>query len=108
MMKIRTSREGKVAQIALAGRMEAESREQLQTAGDQLIGEGATHIAVDLSGLTYISSAGIGVLVRLSSLLREKGGEVALCGASGVVLTVLQITRVITLFQMRDDTAGWP
>lgn len=100
MMNIRTSRLKNAAVILLDGRMDAASKDVLQDEGDRLLATGERRIAVDLSRLTYISSAGIGVLIRLSSLTQEAGGEMWLCGTTGAVRTVFEITRVTSLFRM--------
>ncbi len=100
MMNIRTSRLKNTAVILLEGRMDAASKDVLQDEGDRLLATGERRIAMDLSRLTYISSAGIGVLIRLSALVQEAGGEMWLCGTTGAVRTVFEITRVTSLFQM--------
>lgn len=105
MMKIRTTRLKNADLIELSGRMDAASKDILQDAGDRILLTNSKHIAVDLTGLAYISSAGIGALVRLASLLRDRGGVVSLCGAVGVVKAVIDITRVATVFRICDTVA---
>ena len=100
MMTIRTSRLNNAAVILLDGRMDAASKDGLQNEGDRLLATGERRIAVDLSRLTYISSAGLGVLIRLSSLVQEAGGQMWLCGTTGAVSAVFEITRLTGLFQM--------
>ena len=77
MMAVRTFLMKTGALIALEGRMDAASRDLLQAAGDRMAEMGAKHIVVDMTRLTYISSAGLGVLVRLSSILGKAGGSVS-------------------------------
>ena len=100
MMNIRTSRLKNAAVILLDGRMDAASKDVLQDEGDRLLASGERRIAVDLTRLTYISSAGLGVLVRLHYLLQKADGRMWLCGITGAVKTVFDITRVTHLFQV--------
>lgn len=88
--------------LTLLGRMDAANHDQFDTIADRLVAAGHLVVAVDLTDLTYISSAGTESLRRLTSSLRERGGSVCLCGVSGVVKTVLEITRVLPLFQLFD------
>ena len=102
MMAVRTFLMKTGALIALEGRMDAASRDLLQAAGDRMAEMGAKHIVVDMTRLTYISSAGLGVLVRLSSILGKAGCSVSLSGANGVLRTVLEISKINTLFRIYD------
>lgn len=100
MTTIRTSLLETGALIVLEGRMDAASRDQLLEAGDRMVEAGAKSIVVDMTNLTYISSAGLGVLVRLSSIVGKLGGRVSLCGTNGVVRNVLEITKIGSLFRI--------
>jgi len=102
-MRIGNSRIGDWAVVRLEGRMDAASEHAFERESRKLVDDGARRIAVDLERLTYISSAGIGALIRLAASVRDRNGEVALCGAKGVVKSVLEITRVITLFRLFGD-----
>lgn len=102
MLTVRTSLLKAGALVVLEGRMDAASRDLLQAAGDRMAETGTKHIVVDMTHLTYISSAGLGVLVRLSSILGKVGGRVSLCGTNGVVKTVLEITKIGSLFRIYD------
>ncbi len=83
--------------------MDAASEHDFDRECVAVLKSGAGRVAVDLAGLSYISSAGVGALLRLSGLFRDRNGEVLLCGAKGVVKSVLEITRVSSLFRMCDS-----
>jgi len=59
-------------------------------------------VLIDLSGLDLISSIAMGALVHFHHGVRQHGGEVVLCGATGVVLDSLrraQLDRMIKVMQ---------
>jgi anti-sigma B factor antagonist len=55
---------------------------------------------VDISGLRYINSSGIGVLITILTKFRNKGGEVYLMKPSESVKKLLAITKLNAIFQI--------
>jgi len=55
-------------------------------------------IIVDLAGLTFIDSCGLGVLVRALRWTRESGGDLSLAAPQRQVRRVLEITGLIDVF----------
>jgi anti-sigma B factor antagonist len=75
--------------------------------GTQLVGavnEAMSHkvltCVVDISGLRYINSSGIGVLITILTKFRNKGGEVYLMKPSESVKKLLVITKLNAIFQI--------
>ena len=62
---------------------------------------------IDISGLRYINSSGIGVLITILTKLRNKGGEVYLMKPSESVQKLLVITKLNAIFQIvqREEEA---
>jgi anti-anti-sigma factor len=58
---------------------------------------------VDCAGLGYVSSLGLGVLVRLHGRMKKHGGEVKIAGMHGMAAQMLAITRLSTLFALYPD-----
>jgi len=56
------------------------------------------HVIADLSDLTFIDCAGLGVLVRARTRAREAGGDLVLAGARGRVLRVLALPCLAGVF----------
>jgi len=61
-----------------------------------------TRIVVDLSRVSYLDSTGLGVLVGALKRLREKDGELRLVHPTPRVMRVLEITRLVNVFQIFD------
>lgn len=89
--------------LRVDGRMDAVSCNTFGEACDRAIKEGVLWLVADLGALRYISSAGIGTLVRLAITLRQKNGEIVLCGVNGLVRDVLQVTRTHALFRVFES-----
>jgi anti-sigma B factor antagonist len=56
--------------------------------------------AIDLAGVRYMNSSGIGVLITLLTKLRNKGGEVVLINPSDQIKKLLIITKLNAIFNI--------
>ena len=65
-----------------------------------LIESGQTKIVVDCRKLGYISSYGIGVLVRLHTKLSKRGGDVKLACVKSIIVEMLTTLRLNSLFEI--------
>src|SRR5467141_2877194 len=60
-------------------------------------------IVLNLSGVTYIDSGGLGTLVGVYSSARSAGADIKLTGLGQRLRDVLQITKLATVFQVFDS-----
>ena len=80
----------------------------LKTADMQIhtaIEKGAHRLVIEMSGVPFIDSAGLGSLVHASGVVQERGGTLRLAGVTDRVATLLRMTRVDTLLPMDPDEA---
>lgn len=70
----------------------------LQQSITDLIDDGYDHLIVNLSGVPYIDSSGLGELVRSFTLVRRLGGKVGLTNLSPRIIDLLTITKLSTVF----------
>jgi anti-sigma B factor antagonist len=70
-----------------------------------LIGKGQKKILLILGDVTYIDSSGIGELVSAFTAVRREGGELKLLNLTKKVHDLLQITKLYTVFDIKDDEA---
>ena len=68
-----------------------------------LIKAGTKKIALDMSGVPYIDSAGLGAIVHAYGLAMEMQGSIRLCGISGKVASLLKMTRMDTFLPIDPD-----
>lgn len=79
---------------------------------DELLGlieEGKNQIVVDLEGVEFMDSSGLGVLVGALRRLKEREGTLALVCTKGPVLRILSITglnKVFPVHQSVDEAAS--
>jgi len=58
---------------------------------------------IDCTNLTFISSYGVGVLVRLHNKLGKRGGDVKIAAAPGRIIAVLNLMRMGRIFEIYPD-----
>src|ERR1700736_2848860 len=59
-------------------------------------------IVLDLGDVTYIDSGGLGTLVALYASVRKIGGDIKLARVGRRANAVLQLTKLVTLFEIFD------
>ena len=60
---------------------------------------------LDLSGLTFMDSSGIAVILKTDRLLRQTGGALALCGVPRQVRRVLDVAGLTNIVPVLEDRA---
>jgi anti-sigma B factor antagonist len=98
---------GHVALVDLAGRVElGEGCGVVRETIRDLIAVGEVHIVLNLSGVTYIDSAGLGELVGSYASARNQGGELKLAAVPRKLDDLLQLTKLYTVFAAYPDEAA--
>jgi anti-sigma B factor antagonist len=64
----------------------------------------SSQIVLDLGDVTYIDSSGLGTLVALFASARKIGGDIRLARVGRRANEVLQMTKLVTLFEVFDKT----
>ncbi len=90
MFSINKTIEGKKAIVALSGRLDTVTAPETETAVKELIPE-ISELVFDFSGLEYISSAGLRVLLSAQKAMSAKG-EMKLVGVSEAVMEIFEVT----------------
>ena len=68
--------------------------------------KGQKKILLNLGDVSYIDSSGIGELVSAFTSVRNQGGELKLLHLTKKVHDLLQITKLYTVFDVKDDEAA--
>jgi anti-sigma B factor antagonist len=106
---VTTSTEGDAAVVAAAGELDAHTAPALAAAVDPLADRAQGALVIDLSGVDFVDSTGLGVLVGALKRVREAGGRLDVVVTSPRVLKVLGLTGldvVIPLHATLDDALG--
>jgi len=85
---------GETVELKVEGRVDGYWADHLAAAVDQEIRQGSHHIQLDLSQVAFLSSAGIGTLVRLYKDLKSIQGSFAVSNCSRNVLKVIQLSKL--------------
>jgi anti-sigma B factor antagonist len=92
--------------IDLSGRITlGEGSSVLRDLVRQTVAKGNKKILLNLGDVTYIDSSGIGELVSAFTSVRNAGGELKLLNLTKKVHDLLQITKLYTVFDVKDDEA---
>ena len=106
-MKTSNRQVGDVTIVDLSGRITlGEGSVVLRETVQDLISKGKGKILLNLGDVTYIDSSGIGELVSAFTSVRNKGGQLKLLNLTKKVHDLLQITKLYTVFDVKDDEAG--
>ena len=105
-MKTNTREIDGVTIVDLSGRITlGEGSAVLRGTIKQLAGEGHKKILLNLGDVSYVDSSGIGELVSAFTSVRNQGGELKLLNLTKKVHDLLQITKLYTVFDIKDDEA---
>src|SRR5213079_1459963 len=69
----------------------------------ELLSKGQKHILLNLGNVNYIDSSGIGELVSAFTTVRNENGDLKLLNLTKRVNDLLQITKLSTVFDVKDD-----
>ena len=99
-MKIDVSRSGNGARISISGSMYVEDSASVREKLIALLDEGVYNLTLDLSGLDYVDSSGLGVLFSIHKRCLQKGGKMTITGLRGMVEELFKLTRLDLVFNV--------
>lgn len=106
-MKATTRQVNDITIVDLSGQIKlGEGSSVLRDTVKDLLGKGRKDILLNLGDVTYIDSSGVGELVSAFTSVRNQGGELKLLHLTKKVHDLLQITKLYTVFDVKDDEAA--
>ncbi len=100
-MKLQTKREGRSLEVLLEGELDHHGAKGLMQRLDQLIEtELPLHLTLDFSGISFMDSSGIAVVMRCRQRMREAGGHIRLCKAGPQPRKVLEAAGIQRMVEM--------
>jgi anti-sigma B factor antagonist len=95
---------GDVTILELDGRLVLyEGEADLKAVINDLVSRGRTKIILDLKDVTYIDSAGVGIIIAKYVSVRRAGGDVKLLNLTRRSTRVMTITRLLEVFETFDS-----
>lgn len=105
-LNIKQRQAGDVAILDLAGEVRiGDSASALRGAIRGLIANGNQKILLNLAGVKYIDSSGIGELIANYTTVGRGGGQLKLLNLTDKVQDLLVITKLLTVFDVYEDEA---
>jgi anti-sigma B factor antagonist len=95
---------GQVKLVKLRGRLNlGDAVDRLRETLDDLIGSGDTRILLDLSEVPWIDSSGIGLLVKILTSAKQRGGAMKLLNPSNFTVQTLKMIALLDVFEIFED-----
>ena len=104
-MEIGEERAGGALVVAPTGRVDSVSSGELERHLVSRLDAGERRLVIDLTGVEYISSAGLRVLLLAAKRLKPPAGALVLCGIGPSVRTVLELAGFMSLFVVEPARA---
>ena len=98
-----------VARCVVVGEVDMATTPQLRDELLGLVDEGHRHLVLDVSGVPFLDSTGLGVLMELHRRLRDNDGAVALVGARPALvrlLTITNLSRALPVYRSVEDASA--
>lgn len=99
-LALTSTAEGECTTVHVAGEIDVYTAPALRRQLDEEIQRGCRDLVVDLGGVTFLDSTGLGVLVGRLKLIRAQGGMMRIVGAQERVLKVFTITGLDRVFEL--------
>lgn len=69
----------------------------------ELIDQGKLKVVIDLGGVDWMNSTGLGILISGLTTLRNNNGELKLANVTDKIQSLLTITKLVTVFEAFDS-----
>lgn len=105
-MKITSENLDGITILGLSGRLDALSESSLKDAVKDLVGQGRANIVVDMEGVNFIDSSGLGALISSLMAARDSEGDLRVCSLTeqvSMVFKVMRLHKVFKIFDSRED-----
>lgn len=103
-MKLTTSTVGGATVVALSGNlMGGPDGTTLNTKLHELIDDGTRYVVLDLSGVQFLNSSGLSLLIAGASALRNAGGALKLARVSAKVSAVITLAKLTSVLEMHES-----
>ncbi len=105
-MELKTEYDGDLMIVTPAGRIDGSNAFDFQTAIDTAMADHDAGVIMDLSELTYISSAGLRVILLLAKKIKGQSTSLVLCSLAASIMDVFEISgfgKIIPIHQTRAE-----
>ncbi len=104
-LKIEMTERGSTVVVTVSGMAAVQVAGQLTRALQEAAAKKPALLAVDLSGLSFISSTGLGGIVAAHVTCRKSGTRMCLLSPKPFIREMLNVTKLSSLFEIYDSLA---
>ena len=104
-MEIGEKRDGSIVVLRPVGYLDNDTSPLFQTRLLDVVGPGDGRVLVDLSGVEYISSAGLRALMAASKKTKAAGGRIAVAALQPMVKEIFEISRFSLVVPVYETSA---
>jgi anti-sigma B factor antagonist len=101
--KFQVTQEGDIHLVTIQGSLADDANNTAKEGFLQLLNDKPSRIVVDLEGMDYISSSGIGVLVSVLRRCRQSGFSLVICSLRPEIYELFKLTRLIQIFEIHEN-----
>jgi len=106
MLDISVENFKRVDMVTVSGRIDSSNATELEDAFNGLTEDGRYQIVAELSGVDYMSSAGIRALVATMRECKKHRGDLRIAAPSPRMNEVLELAGLTSIFQIFEDSAS--
>ena len=102
-MEISAEREGGALIARATGRIDSSNSRQFHTGMEAVIADDGSAVVLSFEDVTYISSAGMRVILITAKSLQSKGMQLVLCSMNGSIREVFKISGFDKIIPIHDS-----
>jgi anti-sigma B factor antagonist len=103
-MNLKTTEDGRVTILTIDGDLViGEPESTFKRTVIRLLEEGRVNLLVDLRGVGFLDSSGLGALVRALTSAQKEGGQTKLLHAGPQIRKLLEMTKLDSVFELHED-----
>lgn len=110
MTHLTVEKKGDVFIVRIKGRLDAICSPITEKKVFEAINEGQSNLLLDMSGVSYLSSAGMRMLLSITKRLRTMSGKLAICSVTANVVDVLKMSgfdHALHLFKTEEEALNF-
>lgn len=100
-MPVTLSHQGSICTVSISGRFTFQIHREFRQLSEQALDDhGCKQLDMDLSGVEYLDSSALGMLLLVKDKAAEQGKQIRLKGAGGYTLQILQTVKFDQMFDL--------
>ncbi|MBT8371890.1 MAG: STAS domain-containing protein [Deltaproteobacteria bacterium] len=102
-MEINSNEKNGIVSIIIKGRLEADSSPEAEKVVREVLRGPTTRLLFNLSGLEYLSSAGLRVVLTAAKEMKRRDGKIVLCSLNEFVKEIFEVSGFQSLIPITDS-----